>query len=93
MGSETQGRATHPTPLEWQAIAPESSGVLPLPVDTLSAQLDGKRRQAMAQALRSLSVEHREVIVLRFYVDLTPTVKKGNGLLGGTSARSPYAFR
>ncbi len=53
------------------------------------------RRQALAQALRSLSVEHREVIVLRFYVDLTvDQIAERTGVASGTvKSRLHHALR
>ena len=53
------------------------------------------RRQAMASALRALSAEHREVIVLRYYLDLTvDQVAARTGARAGTvKSRLHYALR
>ncbi len=52
-------------------------------------------RQALGQALRSLSVDHREVIVLRFYADLTvDQIADRTGVGSGTvKSRLHYALR
>ena len=41
------------------ALSQMAAGVLPLPVDSLSAQLDGKRRQAVAHALERYAHDHQ----------------------------------
>ena len=52
-------------------------------------------RDAVAAALQSLSAEHREVIVLRFYVDLTvDQIAARTGVGAGTvKSRLHYALR
>jgi RNA polymerase sigma-70 factor (ECF subfamily) len=52
-------------------------------------------RQALAQAVRSLSPEHREVLALRFYADLTvEQIAARTGLRAGTvKSRLHYALR
>ena len=53
------------------------------------------RRDAIASALRSLSAEHREVVVLRFYFDLTVdqiAARTGTGA-GTVKSRIHYALR
>ena len=44
------------------ALSQMAAGVLPLPVDTLSAQLDGKRRQAVVQALERYAHDHQVLL-------------------------------
>ncbi len=53
------------------------------------------RRQAIAAALRELSPEHREVVVLRFYADLTvDQIAAQTGARSGTvKSRLHYALR
>lgn len=53
------------------------------------------RRQAIGAALRSLSPEHREVVVLRYYLDLTvEQVAARTGASAGTvKSRLHYALR
>jgi RNA polymerase sigma-70 factor (ECF subfamily) len=53
------------------------------------------RRDALAGAIRSLSVDHREVVVLRFYADLTvDQIAARSGVGAGTiKSRLHYALR
>ena len=53
------------------------------------------RRDALAGAIRSLSADHREVVVLRFYADLTvEQVAARTGVGAGTvKSRLHYALR
>ena len=53
------------------------------------------RRDALAVAIRSLSADHREVVVLRFYADLTvEQVAARTGVGAGTvKSRLHYALR
>ena len=53
------------------------------------------RRDALAGAIRSLSIDHREVIVLRFYADLTvDQIAARTGVGTGTvKSRLHYALR
>ncbi len=52
-------------------------------------------RHALAAALRALSVDHREVVVLRFYADLTvDQIAERTGVGSGTvKSRLHYALR
>jgi RNA polymerase sigma-70 factor (ECF subfamily) len=53
------------------------------------------RRDALATAIRSLSADHREVVVLRFYADLTvDQIAARTGIGAGTvKSRLHYALR
>ncbi len=53
------------------------------------------RRQALVEAIRTLSVDHREVVVLRFYADLTvDQIAERVGVGAGTvKSRLHYALR
>ena len=53
------------------------------------------RRDALAQAIRRLSPDHREVVVLRFYLDLTvDQIAQRTGVGAGTvKSRLHYALR
>lgn len=53
------------------------------------------RRQVLAEALRTLSVDHREAVVLRFYADLTvDQIAERTGVGPGTvKSRLHYALR
>jgi RNA polymerase sigma-70 factor, ECF subfamily len=53
------------------------------------------RRQSLIQAIRTLSTEHREVVVLRFYADLTvDQIADRTGVGAGTvKSRLHYALR
>ena len=56
---------------------------LPQPAEAVEAQLD---RQAIRQALASLTPDHREVIVLRYFADLTvPELAETIGVPLGTA--------
>lgn len=53
------------------------------------------RRQVLADAIRTLSMDHREVVVLRFYADLTvDQIAERTGVGPGTvKSRLHYALR
>ena len=71
-------------------IEPEAAGGAAADPTDASA-----RRQVLAEAIRTLSVDHREVVVLRFYADLTvDQIAERTGVGAGTvKSRLHYALR
>jgi RNA polymerase sigma-70 factor, ECF subfamily len=72
-----------------EILDPERAGHTTDPGDAIA------RRQALAQAIRTLSADHREVVVLRFYADLTvDQIADRTGVGSGTvKSRLHYALR
>jgi RNA polymerase sigma-70 factor (ECF subfamily) len=72
-----------------EVLDEETAGVLGDPAGAIA------RRQAIARALQSLSADHREVIVLRFYADLTvDQIAQRTSVGAGTvKSRLHYALR
>jgi RNA polymerase sigma-70 factor (ECF subfamily) len=92
-------RARRRTPLSLDAGAPVfGDRTRPTGFDLLSSpdQSDAfARRDALATAIRTLSPDHREVVVLRYYVDLTVdqiAARTGTGA-GTVKSRLHYALR
>jgi RNA polymerase sigma factor (sigma-70 family) len=92
-------RARRRSPLSLDGARPSDDGSpAPSGIDTLYApdQADAiVRRDALATAVRALSPDHREVVVLRYYFDLTvDQIAARTGIGAGTvKSRLHYALR
>jgi RNA polymerase sigma-70 factor (ECF subfamily) len=75
--------------------APVFLDMAPEPVATGDREAVVDRRLALASALRHLSAEHREVLVLRFFEDLTveDIAERTGARLGTVKSRLHYALR
>lgn len=79
-----------------QPVTVDSAGVRPLRDMQTTDPTDAVvRRELLGSAVRSLSLEHREVVVLRFYADLTvEQIAERTGARAGTvKSRLHYALR
>ena len=77
-------------------VSVDASRIEPIGADHATDPADDiARRELLAHAVRSLSEEHREVVVLRFYADLTvEQIAERTGARAGTvKSRLHYALR
>jgi RNA polymerase sigma-70 factor (ECF subfamily) len=91
-------RARRRSPLSLDGGGPSGEDAAPTGIDRLYApdQADAiVRRDALATAIRALSPDHREVVVLRYYSDLTvDQIAARTGTSSGTvKSRLHYALR